>query len=97
MKHDKFNELKKIASECDLDNDSVGRLDEITNAIDELVEAKVYEIMRRSFANDHAFPAKSDFIEAKKTRLVYQLAKHIEGVINPIDSEVRDINIQLDR
>ena len=94
---DKFNDLKNIASECDIDRDVVGRLDEITNAIDELVEAKVFEIMRRSFANDQAFPAKSDLIEQKKTRVVFQLAKHIESVINPIDSEVRDINIQLNR
>ena len=78
MKHDKFTDLKNIANECDLDDEVVGRLDEITTAIDELVEAKVYEIMRRNFAYDPHFSAKSDAIDAKKTRVVYQLAKHIE-------------------
>lgn len=82
MKIDKFQRREQIAQDHDLDLDIVSRLEQITLAIDELVEAKVYAIMRRNFANDASFSTKSDAIEEKQARLNYALASHIDRMIH---------------
>jgi hypothetical protein len=82
MKIDKFQRREQIANDLDLDLDIVSRLEDITLAIDELVEAKVYAIMRRNFASDASFSTKSDEIEKKQARLNYALASHIDRIIH---------------
>ena len=88
MKNAKYQVRDTIASECsnlkssDNFDERVGRLEEITLAIDELVEAKVLEIMRRSFAYDNDFRISSDKIESKQARLTYELALNLESLLS---------------